>query len=82
MPTMPERMAKLETRMEVVEANTSEIKGDVKQLLSWRDEERGAVAAAKAIHDRAEAARSRRIKQIGVLLTIATIIINVLFKVV
>lgn len=42
MPTVHERLASLEIRMSHVEVNTSETKDDVKELLAWRDEERGA----------------------------------------
>lgn len=82
MATIPERLAVLETEVAAVKAVTSETKTDVKQLLAWRDEERGAVVAAKRLHDGLELARARRIKQIGVLLGVLTIGVNVLFKVV
>jgi hypothetical protein len=42
MPTIPERLSSLEVRMSHVEVTTSEIRDDVKELLAWRDEERGA----------------------------------------
>jgi hypothetical protein len=66
---MPERMASIETRVSAIELNTAEIKDDVKALLAWRDEERGA-----------RAQRQVDWKKAGTGLTVLTIIINILFN--
>ena len=72
MPTMPERMAVVETAVTDVKADVHEIKTDVKLLVSWRDEERGA--------------RRQNRKLIAFSLTIASIvtsaIVNFVLKVV
>ena len=70
MPTIPERLATLETKVAVIETNTTETKGDVKLLLAWRNEERGA-----------KAQRALSMKQLGTGLTILTIVINIVFRV-
>ena len=44
MPTMPERMTAVETELKSVKEDVTVIKGDVKRLVSWVSEERGARA--------------------------------------
>ena len=42
MPTLPERMAVVETKVTKVERVTDRIEHKVDELIAWRDEERGA----------------------------------------
>lgn len=71
MPPINERMAAVETEVKAIKVTVVDISSDVKKLLGWMNEERGA---------KRQRAASFRIA--GVLLTILTIAINVLFKVV
>lgn len=70
MPTLPERMVAVETEVRQVRSDTTEIKQDVKTLLRWRDEERGA-----------RAQRALSFKFFAATLSVVTIVINVIFKV-
>ena len=69
MPTMPERMATVEANLATASSDVSEIKRDVKTLLRWYDEERGA-----------RKQRQFSVKQIGAGLTVLTFVINLAFK--
>lgn len=42
MPTMPERMATVETKVNNIDRRTEETDKKVDRLISWMDEERGA----------------------------------------
>lgn len=71
MPTMPERMSVVETTLGGIETDVSEIKSDVKLLVAWRNEERGA---------RKQRADAFRILAISI--PIVSVLINVVFRLV
>lgn len=71
MPTMPERMATVETKVSRIDSTVTAIDSKVDILLAWQNQERGA-----------KAQRSISMKQFGIGLTIATFIINLAFKVI
>lgn len=82
MPPIGERIAVLETDVKVVKANVAETKGDVKLLLKWRDEERGARESDRIYREALAARLATRYKAFGILLTILTIGLNLLFRVI
>lgn len=82
MPPVGERLATLEAEVATVKVTTAETSVDVKALLSWRDEERGAREAERIFRHEQDKRMSNRMKGAGILLTIVTILLNVLFRVV
>jgi len=69
MPPMNERMATVETEVRAVRADLVEVKADVKKLVNWMNEERGA-------------RRQRQLsqKQLAGLLTVASAVIGLILK--
>ena len=72
MPPVAERLAVVETEVRLIKQTTDEVKGDVKQLLAWRDEERGA----------RKADRRTRVIFFTLATTLATMAMNAVLRIV